>query len=128
MRQLQGYEIAASAWEPEILFRRIAKYKPEFLDEICFSGEVMWGRLSAHPAFADNRRVRPTRIALVSLFLREDAGWLMDAPPSVESRVRSLIRRRISWPCSNATAQASFRTSCVRRAASPAKSKTGSGN
>ena len=77
IRQLQGYEIPASAWESEILARRIAKYNPESLDELCFSGEVMWARVSPHPAIAQNRRVRPTRIAPVTLFLREDADWLM---------------------------------------------------
>jgi ATP-dependent Lhr-like helicase len=80
VRQLQGYEIPASAWEPEVLARRIARYEPEFLDELCLSGEVMWARLSPHPAWAESRRVRPTRIAPVSLFLREDAEWLMDGP------------------------------------------------
>ena len=82
IRQLQGYEIPASAWESEILSRRIASYDPEFLDELCFSGEVMWARLSPHPAIAENRRVRPTRIAPVTLFLREDADWLMGAERS----------------------------------------------
>jgi ATP-dependent Lhr-like helicase len=37
----------------------------------------MWGRLSEHPAHAENRRVRPTRIAPVALLAREDAEWLM---------------------------------------------------
>ncbi|MBV8896132.1 MAG: DEAD/DEAH box helicase, partial [Acidobacteriaceae bacterium] len=46
IRQLQGYEIPASAWESEILARRIAKYDGELLDELCFSGEVMWARVS----------------------------------------------------------------------------------
>jgi ATP-dependent helicase Lhr and Lhr-like helicase len=77
IRQLQGYEIPAVAWESEILARRIANYDPDFLDELCFSGEVMWARVSPHPAVAQNRRVRPTRIAPVTLFLREDADWLM---------------------------------------------------
>jgi ATP-dependent helicase Lhr and Lhr-like helicase len=77
IRQLQGYEIPASAWESEILARRIAKYEPEFLDDLCFSGEVMWARVSPHPAVADQRRIRPTRIAPVTIFLREDADWLM---------------------------------------------------
>jgi ATP-dependent helicase Lhr and Lhr-like helicase len=81
IRQLQGYEIPAAAWENDILGRRIAKYDPEFLDELCFSGEVMWARGSPHPALAENRRVRPTRIAPIALFLREDAGWLMPAAP-----------------------------------------------
>ncbi|MDQ6706995.1 MAG: DEAD/DEAH box helicase, partial [Acidobacteriota bacterium] len=77
IRQLQGYEIAASAWEPDVLMKRVAKYDGQFLDELCLSGEVMWARLSPHPAFAESRRVRPSRIAPVSLFLREDADWLM---------------------------------------------------
>ncbi len=79
IRQLQGYEIPAVAWEPEILAQRIVKYRPEYLDELCFAGEVMWARVSPHPALAENRRVRPTRIAPITLFLREDAEWLMSA-------------------------------------------------
>ncbi|HEX8984258.1 MAG TPA: DEAD/DEAH box helicase [Bryobacteraceae bacterium] len=77
--QLQGYEIPAGAWESAILPRRIARYTPEYLDRLCLSGEVMWGRLSPHPALEDasvKRRVRPTRVAPVSLFLREDAPAL----------------------------------------------------
>lgn len=77
IRQLQGYEIPASSWEREILARRIAQYRPEFLDKLCFSGEVMWARISPHPAIAENRRVRPTRIAPITIFRRQDAGWLI---------------------------------------------------
>ena len=51
IRQLQGYEISAAAWEAEVLPSRVAHYGPEFLDQLCLSGEVMWGRLSPHPAF-----------------------------------------------------------------------------
>ncbi len=85
IRQLQGYEIPAAAWEMEILARRIAKYDPDFLDELCFSGEVMWARVSPHPALVENRRVRPTRIAPITLFLREDAGWLMSPGAASDS-------------------------------------------
>jgi ATP-dependent Lhr-like helicase len=85
IRQLQGYEIRASAWESEILARRIAKYEPEFLDELCLSGEVMWARVSPHPAIAENRRVRPTRLAPVTLFLREDAEWLISSDKEADS-------------------------------------------
>jgi ATP-dependent Lhr-like helicase len=85
VRQLQGYEISAAAWEAEILPSRVAHYSPEFLDQLCLSGEVMWGRLSPHPAFDidDNgrtHRVRPTRVAPLTLFLREDAAWLLSGP------------------------------------------------
>ncbi|MBL8230817.1 MAG: DEAD/DEAH box helicase [Bryobacterales bacterium] len=72
IRQLQGYEIAAASWEPQILARRIHRYQPHMLDELCLSGEVMWGRLSPSSA----REIRPTRVAPIAIFRREDADWL----------------------------------------------------
>ena len=82
IKQLQGYEISAAAWEPEVLARRIARYEPEFLDQLCLAGEVMWARLSPHPAFEDPapRRVRPTRTAPIAMFLRESLEWLEGTP------------------------------------------------
>jgi ATP-dependent Lhr-like helicase len=92
IKQLQGSEFAAAAWETEILPRCVAHYEPDYLDQLCLSGEVSWGRLSPHPAFGrDNdepgdggairqRRVRPTRVAPLAIFLREDAGWLLATP------------------------------------------------
>jgi len=79
LRQLQGYEISAAAWESSVLPRRIVAYEPELLDRLCLSGEVMWGRLSPHPALETEggRRVRPTRVAPLALFLREDANRLL---------------------------------------------------
>jgi ATP-dependent helicase Lhr and Lhr-like helicase len=84
IKQLQGSEFAAAAWESDILPRRVAKYDPEYLDQLCLSGEVSWGRLSPHPAFErdgeEGRRVRPTRVAPLAIFLREDASWLLATP------------------------------------------------
>ncbi len=76
VRQLQGFEIPASAWEPDVLRRRVAEYSPEDLDELCLSGEVVWARLSE-----PEHRIRPTRVAPISFFLREDTDWLI-APNS----------------------------------------------
>jgi ATP-dependent helicase Lhr and Lhr-like helicase len=79
IRQLQGFEIPASAWEANVLNRRIADYGPENLDDLCLSGEVAWARLSPHPALIDaERQVRPTRNAPISFFAREDGDWLID--------------------------------------------------
>ncbi len=83
VKQLQGCEFPAAAWESEILPRRVAHYNPEYLDQLCLSGEVTWGRISPHPAFEreeENRRVRPTRVAPLAIFLREDSPWLLAAP------------------------------------------------
>ncbi len=78
VRQLQGYEAPAAAWESQILARRVSHYSAPLLDELCLAGEVMWARVSPHPALleADGRKVRPNRLAPISLLLREDAGWL----------------------------------------------------
>ena len=84
IRQLQGSEFAAAAWEAEVLPRRVAKYQPDYLDQLCLAGEVSWGRLSPHPAFEresdESRRVRPTRVAPLAIFLRDDASWLLATP------------------------------------------------
>ncbi len=100
VRQLQGYEIPASAWESQILRERVARYEPELLDELCLSGDVMWARVSPHPALAvideeakDARRVRPTRLAPISLFLREDAEWLLGAGEAVSESALSHAAR-----------------------------------
>ncbi|HLI97048.1 MAG TPA: DEAD/DEAH box helicase [Candidatus Baltobacteraceae bacterium] len=82
IRQLEGYEIPAAAWEAQILPSRIASYRSEYLDKLCYSGEVMWGRLAPHPALSANesetaRRIRPTKLAPISLFTREDADELI---------------------------------------------------
>jgi len=88
VRQLQGSEFPGAAWEAEVLPRRVARYRPEYLDQLCLAGEVSWGRLSPHPAFGRSeeegrgRRVRPTRVAPLAIFLREDAAWLLAAPQS----------------------------------------------
>jgi len=82
--QLAGFEAAASAWEPHVLRTRLAKYEPEYLDRLCLSGAVSWGRLSPHPRLAqagelERRRIIPTSVAPISIFPREESEWLKEA-------------------------------------------------
>jgi ATP-dependent Lhr-like helicase len=83
IRQLEGFELPAAAWETTVLPARVADYKRAYLDQLCYSGDVMWGRLSPHPAFAhvaaDGRRrsIRPTKLAPIALFAREHAADLI---------------------------------------------------
>jgi ATP-dependent Lhr-like helicase len=46
----------------------------------------MWGRLSPHPSLETqgNRKVRPTRVAPLGIFLREDAARLLPAASEVQ--------------------------------------------
>jgi ATP-dependent Lhr-like helicase len=82
LQQLQGFEAPANAWERQILGRRIANYDPKFLDQLCLTGAVGWGRLSPHPATLEDensikRRVVPTSVAPIAFFIREDADWMI---------------------------------------------------
>jgi ATP-dependent helicase Lhr and Lhr-like helicase len=97
VKQLQGYEISAAAWEADVLSRRVVRYEPEFLDQLCLSGEVMWARLSPHPAFeaAEPRRVRPTRSAPIAIFLRESADWLAVPDPDGKTPAFSHAAREV---------------------------------
>lgn len=81
VKQLQGFEIPANAWEPHILARRVSGYSPEILDQLCLQGAVGWGRLSPHPATLEDtasgqRRIVPTSVAPITLFVRDDADWM----------------------------------------------------
>src|ERR1700674_4177272 len=81
LRQLQGYESPANAWESEILKRRVADYDPATLDNLCLRGAAGWGRLSPHPAMLHDRgerrrRIVPSSIAPITFFVRDDADWM----------------------------------------------------
>jgi ATP-dependent helicase Lhr and Lhr-like helicase len=101
IKQLEGYEIPAAAWEASILPARVARYKREYLDQLCYSGEVMWGRLSPHPALSQDddaerkRRIRPTKLAPISLFKREDADALVVARDGEQNAALSHAAREV---------------------------------
>jgi ATP-dependent Lhr-like helicase len=96
LRQLQGFEIPANAWERQILARRVANYDSQWLDQLCLTGAVGWGRLSPHPATledsaAGKRRVIPTSVAPITFFVREEADWMTPHNPAAhEPEARGL--------------------------------------
>ena len=84
LRQLEGFEAPAIEWERTLLPARVANYDPRWLDALCLSGAVGWGRISPHPAWsagdgAAPRRVIPTNTAPVTFYIRDTADWLPHA-------------------------------------------------
>lgn len=87
VRQLAGFEAAASAWERFLLPCRLSKYDPDWLDRLCLGGTAAWGRLSPHPRLEEPaprlgaapraKRIMPTSVAPISLFPRDEAWWLL---------------------------------------------------
>ena len=77
IEQLQGFEAAVASWEADVLPARVGGYKPEWLDGLCFSGEVVWGRLSPRSAPANAlRNASISRATPVTLAFRADLSWL----------------------------------------------------
>jgi len=79
LEQLDGCELPLAAWESAVLPARVAGYDPEWLDRLCFSGRVGWGRLST----LQNPHVRasaPLRTSPIALYQRENLhDWLSAA-------------------------------------------------
>ena len=87
IEQLQGFELPAGDWE-RVFAERVESYRPEWLDDLCLSGEVVWGRLSvlepaseeaepaADPAASGKR---PSRRTPITFMLRQDLPWLLQA-------------------------------------------------
>jgi ATP-dependent Lhr-like helicase len=84
LHQLEGFEAPAIEWERTLLPARVANYDSRWLDSLCLSGVVGWGRISPHPAWSNAdgtgpRRVIPTNAAPITFYIRESAEWLPHA-------------------------------------------------
>jgi ATP-dependent Lhr-like helicase len=84
LTQLEGFEAPAIEWERSLLAARVADYNPAWLDRLCLSGALGWGRVSPHPAFAAGdgsgpRRVIPSNAAPITFYVRDSAEWLVAA-------------------------------------------------
>lgn len=93
VRQLQGFEMPANAWERQILARRVVDYDADMLDRLCLTGVIGWGRLSPHPATQPEsvaltesegraKRVIPTSVAPITFFVREESDWMVSSSKS----------------------------------------------
>jgi len=84
LSKLEGFEAPAVEWERTLLPARIANYDPQWLDALCLSGAIGWGRVSPHPTWSVGegsapRRVIPTNAAPITFYVRESADWLPHA-------------------------------------------------
>ena len=81
--QLQGFELAAGAWEESVLPGRVTQYQGQWLQDLCLSGDVAWGRLSVRPATEGEAPGRgastPSWATPITFTVRDDLPWLMQA-------------------------------------------------
>ncbi|HEX5448660.1 MAG TPA: DEAD/DEAH box helicase [Gaiellaceae bacterium] len=80
---LQSLSLPVALWESELLPRRVPGYRPEHLDALCASGEVVW-------VGAGSDRV--------ALYFREDAAALGQVPaaPAPDGAAHNAIRTALT--------------------------------
>ena len=80
---LQGLSLPVALWESDVLPRRVPQYRPEQLDQLCASGEVVWVGAG---------------LDRVALFFREDAPVLgaPAATPPPEGDQHERIREALA--------------------------------
>jgi len=78
IEQLDGFEVPAGAWEREVLAARVQDYAPDFIDRLCLSGRMAWGRITP----ASGAAKAPLRSSPIALMPREHAAlWRATAEP-----------------------------------------------
>ena len=78
LEQLQGIEAPAAEWEAQILPARVSGYDPRWLDELCLSGEVAWGRLTPR-AERTGRSGAPSPATPLAFVVRDDLETMLRA-------------------------------------------------
>jgi len=93
VEQLEGFELAAAAWENDVLPARVADYEPEQIDRLCLSGRVAWGRLTPGSK-------APLRSSPIAIMPREHLGhWGVETDAALElssdaKAVREALEKR----------------------------------
>jgi ATP-dependent helicase Lhr and Lhr-like helicase len=70
--QLEGIEVAAGAWESDVLPARINGYEPTWLDEHCLAGRYVWARLGEPSRESAVHAVAPVRATPIALLARRN--------------------------------------------------------
>jgi ATP-dependent helicase Lhr and Lhr-like helicase len=99
IRQLQGLELPAPAWEQSVLPARIENYDPADLEYLCLAGVVAWGRLRSEiPDFDEaaaakkwqRKQRRLTRSAPIAFLVRDERDYFLDAITSPQQALSVL--------------------------------------
>ncbi len=74
LEKLEGIAAPAAAWESDILPARIDRYDPNWLDVLCISGRVIWGRFkAAKPSANGGHRQSAVKSTPISILSRSNA-------------------------------------------------------
>jgi ATP-dependent Lhr-like helicase len=106
IEQLQGCELPAGTWESQVLPARIEHYRPGWLDELCHSGQVAWGRIRVRDGAGEGDQVGGARAGAPRGAGRRDPANPDETPgprsptTSITSRatpITVLLRADLAW-------------------------------
>ncbi|HEV7802034.1 MAG TPA: helicase-related protein, partial [Burkholderiales bacterium] len=90
VEQLDGYELGAAAWEHDVLPARVRDYTSSYIDMLCLSGRVAWGRTTP----MDGAGKAPLKSSPIAIMQREHAGmWRVATqvePEALSSEARAV--------------------------------------
>ncbi len=95
LKQLEGVEVAAGAWEESVLPARLHDYRPHWLDILCASGRASWLRLrrSGNQISVSPKINKQSPVALLSRATREH--WLGLSPVQEDHHLLSHRGRKV---------------------------------
>lgn len=103
IKQLQGFELPANAWEGQIFSKRITAYERDMLDKLCLTGRVGWGRFSKHASLTiaedetdQYKRIIPTSIVPITFFVREELCELNEEDEAINTNVEINLESSLS--------------------------------
>lgn len=86
LEKLEGYEAPAAAWEGSIIPDRLKDYDHMWLDVLCISGKISWGRFRPIVVDIDNGKKAPSPVKSTPLCLlsRSNVSLWKDEPVLTE--------------------------------------------
>lgn len=93
MLKLEGFEAPAATWEGDILPARISDYDYPWLDMLCVSGKVVWGRL--RPSLnKEKKNAHPIKTTPVAFVSRININTWKTIAPFNENSMRECLSPR----------------------------------
>jgi ATP-dependent Lhr-like helicase len=84
LQQLEGFEAPAAAWEGDILPVRLTSYDHTWLDALCASGRIAWGRFR-QPRLENGKQLfGPIKTTPISLITRQHLTFWVQTPQENE--------------------------------------------
>jgi ATP-dependent Lhr-like helicase len=71
LSQLEGFEAPAAAWETDLIPGRMKEYDPAWLDVLCMSGKIVWGRFNPPKSLENGRKTGPIKSTPICLVPRQ---------------------------------------------------------